>query len=132
MGLLTDEDLPGLRGLLQASGHVYRVARHEGLATRRVTCHHLTGVDPGPNVETGTPLAVELVVQRCKDLSHLRRGPDGSEGIVLVDYRDPEDGHHSVADELLNRSPMVLHGGAHLIEVPGHDASEGLRVQALA
>ena len=36
------------------------------------------------------------------------RCPDGAEGVVLVDRRHPEHGHHGVADELLDAAPVAL------------------------
>src|SRR5215813_5574631 len=46
--------------------------------------------------------------------------------------RDAEHGHDRVADELLDRSPVTLEDGLHLLEVARHDTAERLRVESLS
>ena len=38
----------------------------------------------------------------------LDRRADGTQRIVLVDERDPERGHHRIADELLDRAAVAF------------------------
>jgi hypothetical protein len=40
----------------------------------------------------------------------------GPEGVVLVELRDAEDGHHGVADVLLDGAAVTLDGAAHRLE----------------
>jgi hypothetical protein len=49
-----------------------------------------------------------------------------------VQGRDPEDGHHRVADELLHGAAVALDGASGGLEVARHDAAQGLRVELLA
>ena len=46
--------------------------------------------------------------------------------------RDAEDGHHRVADELLDGAAVRLERGAHLLEVARHDAPDRLGVDPLS
>lgn len=66
-----------------------------------------------------------------KGRAHLVRRAHGTQGVVLVDVRDPEDGHHGIADELLHGSAVPLQHHAHLIEVAGHERAQGLGVESL-
>jgi hypothetical protein len=56
----------------------------------------------------------------------------GSQAVVFVDDRDPEHGHHGVADELLDRAAVALQLVAHLGEVAGDHPPQGLRIHLLA
>jgi hypothetical protein len=62
---------------------------------------------------------------------HLKRGAARTEAVVLARDRHTEDTHDRVADELLDRSPVPLEGGAHLGEVETHQLLQRLRVDAL-
>jgi hypothetical protein len=48
-----------------------------------------------------------------------------------VDPRQPEDRHHGVADELLDRAPVPLGDGLQMVEVSVQDPSVDLRVVPL-
>jgi hypothetical protein len=52
--------------------------------------------------------------------------------VVLVHDRDPEDGEHGVADELLERPSVALEHGARSLVIARPDVPEGLRVELLA
>ena len=52
--------------------------------------------------------------------------------IVLVQDGSAEDGHHGVADELLDRAAVTLERGSHLVEVARHHAPHQLGVAHLA
>ena len=77
-------------------------------------------------------LALEIDVQGDEGLAHPDRGAHRSHGVVLVEPRDPEDRHHRVTDELLDRAAVALDHGGHLVEVPAHHAAERLGVEPLA
>ena len=62
----------------------------------------------------------ELLVQVGERVAHLDGRANGAERVVLVDGRDPEDGHHRVADVLLDGAAVALDHGAHRVEVAGH------------
>ena len=79
-----------------------------------------------------TPRAPQSDVQPFERLAHLRCGAHGAEGILIVRHRNPEDGHHRVADVLLDRSAVALDDLAHAREVAAHDVTQRLRVEPLA
>ena len=56
----------------------------------------------------------------------------GAQRVVLVDPRDTEDGHHGIADELLDRPAVALQHIPHRVEVPAHEAADGLGIETLA
>ena len=68
----------------------------------------------------------------AKRVAHLRSGADRSQGVVLVQDRDSEHGHHRVADELLDRPFVALDDRLHLVEVAAHHPSQRLGVELLA
>jgi hypothetical protein len=116
----------------EPGGDVDGVARHERVAGGRVAGDDLAGVEPDPDRDLDAPVAHELTVQRAECLPHLDGRADGSERVVLVHRRRAEDGHHGVADELLDRSPVALEDAAHLVEVARVDPPHRLGIDALA
>src|SRR6266508_5380995 len=101
--LRPDEDLAGLRGLLQAGGDVDGVAGGEALLGAG---DDLSGVDAdaGLNPQLGEGVA------------HLHRCSDRAQGVVLVHLGHAEDGHDRVADELLDRAAVALDDPLHPLE----------------
>ena len=132
VGRLAEEDLAGLGRLLEPGGDVHRVARDEPLAGARVAGHDLARVHADPSGEADAVIALELVVQLAERGVHAGGGAHGAQRVVLVQPRDAEHGHDRVADELLDRPLVPLDHGGHLVEVAGHDAPEGLGIEALA
>ena len=59
----------------------------------------LAGQDAGSRLDPGA--------ERADGVDELERGPDGALGIVLVCGRGAPDGHHRVADELLDRAAVA-------------------------
>jgi hypothetical protein len=124
-----DEDLTGSGGLLEALGDVDGVARNEGFTATR---DDLASVEPDPELERHTRIPLELLVQRQQGSAELVRSTHGAERVVLVQGRDPEDGHDGVADELLHRAAVPLDGRTGRLEVARHDAAQGLGIELLA
>ena len=77
-------------------------------------------------------LLLELFVQPGQGKAKIGRGADGAQRVVFVQLRDPEDGHHRIADELLEGAAVALEDRSHRIEVPRHDLSERLGIESLA
>jgi hypothetical protein len=102
------------------------------LPGRRVAGDHLTRVHPDPSGDPDTVLTFELEVERIQRLPHPVGSPGRAKRVVLVQPRDPEDGHHGVADELLDGAAVAFDHGRHLVEVAAHHASERLGIQPLA
>ena len=71
------------------------------------------------------------LVRRRETLLHLDHGAHGPKPVVLVRYRQAEDAHHRVADELLHPTAVALDSRAHLGEVALQDRSQHLGVVRL-
>ncbi len=115
----SDQDLAGLRGLLQPRGDVDRIAGGQPLLR---SGDNLAGIHPDAG----------LHAQLRERVVHLDRGAAGAQRIVLVHLRDAEDGHHRIADELLHRSPVRLHDRLHALEVTGEQRAQRFGVGRLA
>ena len=89
-GLGADQHLARLGRLLEPRRDVDGVARREPLRRCRSTT--------SPVLTPMRPLDAEL----GERVAHLDRRPAGAQGVVLVHDGDAEDGHHRVADELLD------------------------------
>ena len=95
---------PGVRRLLQAGGDVDRVAGREPLLRPR---HHLARHHADPTLQP----------QLRERVAHLDRRPHRAQCVVLVHHRHAEDGHHGVADELLDGAAVALDDRLHPLEV---------------
>ena len=108
VGRLADHERADRGGCLQAGGGVDDVAGRDSLALlrARTECdHRLAGVDADPHLQLEPGLPLVQVGDRLQDA---QAGADRPLGIVLVRYRCTEDGHHRVADELLDRAAEAL------------------------
>ena len=132
IGRLADQNLERGRRLLEPRRDVDRIADDQALLGARVPRHHLTGVDAGSVGKPHAIRAFELVVQAAQAVSHLRRGPNGAQGVVLVQPRQAEYGHDRVADVLLDPTAVALEDAAHHLEVARHHLAQGLGVEPLA
>src|SRR6266566_982228 len=86
-------------GGLEPRGRVDDGPRHEQLAVGAGSGGGLAGFDPDPDLERGGE--TELLAEAAHTLPDREPGAHRPERVVLVHLREPEDGHHRVADELL-------------------------------
>ena len=105
VGRLAEQDLARLGRLLEPRGDVDRVAGRQPLLGAG---DHLAGVDADPELEPRAVAGLELVVQLGEPVPQLGGRAHGAQRVVLVHHRDAEDGHHRVADELLDRAAVPL------------------------
>ena len=91
----------------------------------------LAGLDADAQAQLRVAFAPQLAGQLDHRGLHLQRGPDGALGVVLVDGRDPEDGQHRVAGELLDQALVARDLGAQAIERARHQRLHELRVGGL-
>jgi hypothetical protein len=120
-----------LRGrLLQARGHVHRVAQDECAASRSAPGDNFPGVHPGAKMEGHAPVALQFLVEFGQGRLQLHRSPYRPEGVVLVQPGDAEHPNDGIADELLDRPLMSFQHLAHPLEVLAYHPLERLRVQA--
>ena len=109
-----DEDAVRLRRLLEARGHVHRVAGHGVLVRLRAgsrAADHLARVDADPDLEP-------LLPHRLADG---QRGMERALRVVVVGLRRAVDRHHRVADVLLDGAAIALDLGRHGLEVGALD-----------
>ena len=66
---------------------------------------HLSGVDAGPRLEGDAVAAAELLVELGQRAAHVVRRTHRAQRVVLAHRRHAEDGHHRIADELLDDAP---------------------------
>ena len=83
--------------------------------------HHLARHDADP------PLEAEL--GQC--IPHLGRRAHCAQRVVLVQRRHAEDGHHGIADELLDRAAVALDDLPHRFEVAGEQRAQPLGIDRL-
>ena len=57
---------------------------------------------------------------------------DRAARVILVSDRSPEQGHDSIAEELIDRALVLVNLGEHQVESPSHQAMDDLRVEPLA
>jgi len=127
--LLAEQDLTGLRCLLQAGCDVHCVPGCEAFLRAG---DDLTRVHAHAQLEPGPVRALELLVQAGETSAQLVSSAHRPEGVVLVKGRHTEDGHDRIADELLDGASVPLHDRLRGLEVTTHDAPQALRVDPLA
>ena len=98
-GRLTDEHRARQRRRLEPRGGVDDVARDHALVGGADRDGSLAGQDTGPRLDAGA--------QRADRIHQLQARPDGALGVVLVGDRGAPDGHHRVADELLDGAAVL-------------------------
>ena len=125
-GAAVEQHLPGAGGRLEPGRQVDRLADDQRVAAGLLD-HDLAGGDPDADLDRRPALGVQL----GHGVLHGRGRPDRPQGVVLAHHRDPEDGHHGVADELLHQPVVAFQDGPGPLEVAGHDPAQRLRVQPL-
>ena len=125
MSRLAQQDLPGLRGLLQARRHVDRVPDCQILpfADEHEACVH-AGAKP--------QLHTDLLCERGQARPDLGGGPHRTQRVFLMHPRNPEHRHHRVADELRDGSAVALDDRPQLFDISAHHPEQRLRVELLA
>ena len=75
---------------------------------------------------------LDAVRERAEAVPNRERRPNGALGVVLVRLRDPEDGEHGVAGELLRRASEALDLGVDQVEELTLKLANVLGVEQLA
>ena len=127
-----EQHLTGAGRLLQSSRDVHRVAGHESLADTLIASHDLAGVHADADADVDAVVGAEFLVQSIERPLHALGRSHGAERVVLVQPRDPEDGHDGVADVLLHHAAVLLDHRGHRIEIARLDATECLRIEPFA
>ena len=120
---LADEDRARCCDRLEAGGGVDDVARDHPLVRGAEGDGGLSGQDADP--------CLDGRAQRPHGFDEVERGTDRPPGIVLERDRCAPDGHHRVADELLDDAAVGVDDGARHVEVAGQDLADLLRVALL-
>jgi hypothetical protein len=115
--------------LLESRGDVDRVAGREPLLCPG---DDLAGVDAHAQLEPRAVAGLQLIVQAAEADAQLVGGSHGPQCVVLVHRRHAEDGHHRVADELLDRAAVTVDYRLRRLEVARHHPPQALGVDPLA
>ena len=83
----------------------------------------LAGQHAGPRLDAGP--------ERLDGVDQVEGGADGPLGVVLAGDRRAPDGHHRVADELLDGAAVALDDVARHVEVARQRLADLLRVALL-
>jgi hypothetical protein len=88
------------------------------------THDHLPGIEPHANLHGRAASALELVGVEGDPSLHAQRGVAGTDRVVLVPDRRPEERHDSVTHHLVDRALVVMDGLHHPLqhrveELPG-------------
>ena len=131
---LSQEHLARIRVLLQARGHVDRVAADHQLATggRLAAGDHFARVDADPQPDVGAVAALDALGERSEAVPHGQRRPNRPLGVVLVGLGDAEHGEDRVAGEFLRGASEPLDLGVDQLEELPLELAHVLRVQFLA
>jgi hypothetical protein len=118
------QHLPLASVLLQPGGDVGGVPRHDEVTAGRIDArHHLARRDAQPD---GQPVPKRRI--RAQAVAQRQSGRDGPGRVVLVRLRHPEDGHHGIADELLDRAATRRHHVARHREEAREQRAHLLRI----
>ena len=129
LGQPADQDVAATGCFLEPFRGVDGVARGE--CRDAVAGHDLPGVDADADPQLGHVSSGEGGVQPSDCALHLEGGSDRPECVVLVGLREPEDGHHGVADELLHGAAVTFDGDPHLLVPPRPSARVAARDRAV-
>ena len=124
-----DEHLADVGRRLEPRSRVDHRPGDQELACRCAAHGALAGLDPGPHLKWR--LQAQGGAEPADATADRQAGPDGSQGVVFVDVRQAENGHHRVADELLGPAAQrgqLLGGG---VEEAAQDLPGPLGVEAL-
>ena len=113
------------RDRLEPAGGVDEVAGDHALARRTDGDCRLAGEHRSPRFEAA---AIGARIEAAYRLDEVERRPDGTLGVVLLGDRRAPDGHHGVADELLDGAAVALHDVARGVEVAGQEFAHRLGV----
>ena len=121
--LFTNEDRARRSRALEARCRVDDVARDETLVGGTDSDRGLPGQDSGPRLDPGT--------ERSDAVDQVEGGADCTFSVVVVRDRGAPDGHHRVADELLDGPAVAADDLLALLEVAGQELADGFGVAAL-
>ena len=120
---LADQHRPGLGDRLEPRGRVDDVAGDHALVRRADRHRRLAGQHAGAGLDPGA--------EGPDRVDEVERGTDRALGVVLAGDRRAPDGHHGVADELLDRPAVAADDLARELEVARQELARLLGVAAL-
>ena len=124
-GGFADEDGPWLGGRLHARRRIDEIARDHALALGA----DRDGGFPGEDTSAGAKLGrADLVAERGDGSDQVERRADGSLRVVLGRGRRAPNGHHCIADELLDRAAVELDQASRCVEVAREELARILGV----
>ena len=125
---LADEHCPGLGRALDAGGRVDEIARHHPLPLGAERDRRLPGEDAGSESQLGH---ARLAGERLDRVDEVEGRAHRAFGVVLAGQRCPPDGHHGIADELLDGAAVAVDHRPSRVEVASLELAHVLEVASL-
>ena len=125
---VADEDRSRGGERLNARGGVHEIAGHETLAFRAHGDRRFAGDDSRARLQPGR---AGLALQRGDRLDQLEGGANGALGVVFSCDRCAPEGHHRVADELLDRASVAVDHLTRAVEVARQQLARLLGIPVL-
>ena len=132
VGTVTDQHLTWPGRLLESCGDVDRITGGGRPACPALSDDDLAGIDPDAHLQCYGEVPLKLIVQCGQGGLHIGGGTDRPECVVFPDPWYSEQCYDSVADELLDGSPVTLDCRSHGVEVTTSDVAQRFGVQSLA
>src|SRR6266566_1913171 len=105
---------------LEAGGDVDTVANHgvaHPLLGAEVADQHRVAVNADPDVQRLQFLLIPAIVQQVHAALDAQGGDTGVPGMVFEQDRRPREGHHAVADELVDRAGLLVDDPGDELEI---------------
>jgi hypothetical protein len=128
-GAAVDQDCPRFGDGLHPRGGVHGIPGHHPLTERSDRDRNRPRHHTGPS---GQPVRSRLLPKLGNSVNQLQRGAHGPLAILFGCQRGSPHRHHRVPDELLHDSAVAADDRARLLEVPGQQLPDLLRVPRLA
>ena len=128
-GHVVDEHGSRLGDRLQPRRRVDRVAEHHPLPLGAELDRGAAGEHAGPDAQVRHP---HLLAEQGHRLGQRERGADRPLGVVLAGHGRSPNGHHGVADELLDGPAVALDQGPAAVEVMAQKLADLLGIAVLA
>ncbi len=119
-----------LRKSFHARGDVHRIADRRivvPLGRTDVPDRHGAVVDADSDRQRGKRLPLEFLIERIERHQHGKRALHRLAARVLRLTRRAEEDHHSIADELVDRSVVAMDSMHHAVEIALQNSRDHLR-----
>ena len=93
--------------------------------------HDFPGVEPHPDTHLNAVDAAHRFCVLAHGRLHRQGGVAGAQGVIFVGQRSPKEGHNAVAQHLVHRALIAVHGLHHAVQSGVEELLGGFRVEVL-